>query len=160
SQFDKDRQLAGTAVLRLGECYRKQGNTNGASAMYERVLRDFSDQAQLVSTSRQQLLALGLSPNIAASPAVSDASRDGQRRLIAEEIKLLETQKGALQKQVEAGVVSPGELLPTEREILKLKRQAAALAVAPPENPNASAGAGVDADEVRRIQDLIANSPD
>jgi len=32
SQFDKDRKLAATAIFRLGECYRKQGNTNDAAA--------------------------------------------------------------------------------------------------------------------------------
>ena len=30
-QFDKDRQLAATAVFRLGECYRMQGKTNEAA---------------------------------------------------------------------------------------------------------------------------------
>src|SRR5215472_14285218 len=30
-QFDQDRKLAATAVFRLGECYRKQGNTNEAN---------------------------------------------------------------------------------------------------------------------------------
>src|SRR5881398_1359241 len=44
SQYDKDRKLAATAVFRLGECYRKQGKTNEATAQYERLLRDFSDQ--------------------------------------------------------------------------------------------------------------------
>src|ERR1035437_4782871 len=31
-QFDKDRKLAATAIFRLGECYRQQGNTNDAEA--------------------------------------------------------------------------------------------------------------------------------
>ena len=31
-QFDKDRQLAATAVFRLGECYRVQGKTNEAAS--------------------------------------------------------------------------------------------------------------------------------
>ncbi len=42
SQFDKDRKLAATAIFRLGECYRKQGNTNAATAQYERIVREFS----------------------------------------------------------------------------------------------------------------------
>ena len=54
-QFDQDRALAATAVFRLGECYRKQGNTNAAAAQYERVIRDFADQAPLVALSRQNL---------------------------------------------------------------------------------------------------------
>src|SRR5690349_10430986 len=48
-KFDRDRKLAATAVFRLGECYRKQGNTNDANAQYERIIREFSDQTPLVT---------------------------------------------------------------------------------------------------------------
>src|SRR5580765_2467228 len=57
-QFDQDRALAATAVYRLGECYRKQGNTNAAAAQYERLIRDFSDQGPLVALSHQNLRPL------------------------------------------------------------------------------------------------------
>jgi ankyrin repeat protein len=59
SQFDKDRKLAATAIFRLGECYRKQGNTNDAATQYQRILRDFSDQPTLVTLSRQNLAGMG-----------------------------------------------------------------------------------------------------
>ncbi len=58
-QFDKDRQLAATAVFRLGECYRAQGKTNEAAAHYQRILRDFADQTTLASLSRQNLAGMG-----------------------------------------------------------------------------------------------------
>jgi ankyrin repeat protein len=58
-QFDKDRRLAATAIFRLGECYRKQGNTNDAAVYYERILREFSDQPTLVTLSRQNLAGMG-----------------------------------------------------------------------------------------------------
>lgn len=58
-QFDRDRALAATAVYRLGECYRKQGNTNAAVGQYQRLLRDFSEQEPLATLSRQNLAALG-----------------------------------------------------------------------------------------------------
>src|SRR6266404_5282296 len=58
-QYDKDRKLAATAIFRLGESYRKQGKTNEASAQYERVTREFSDQPELRTLSRQNLSALG-----------------------------------------------------------------------------------------------------
>src|SRR5262245_44206319 len=45
SQFEEQRKIGATAVFRLGECYRKLGKTNEAVAQYERVLRDYSDQA-------------------------------------------------------------------------------------------------------------------
>src|SRR6266404_3181275 len=53
SQYDENRKLAATAVFRLGECYRKRGDTNDAVAEYERILRDFSDQSVLLTLSRQ-----------------------------------------------------------------------------------------------------------
>ncbi|MBW8864109.1 MAG: ankyrin repeat domain-containing protein, partial [Verrucomicrobia bacterium] len=60
AQFDKDRQLAATAVFRLGECYRAQGNTNQAAVQYQRILRDFSDQPTLATLSRQNLAGMGM----------------------------------------------------------------------------------------------------
>ena len=65
-QFDKDRQLAATAVFRLGECYRMQGKTNEAALEYQRILRDFSDQTTLATLSRQNLTGMGMTP----APAV------------------------------------------------------------------------------------------
>lgn len=58
AQFDKDRRLAATAVFRLGECYRKQGNTNDAAAQYERILQEFADQSTLATLSQQNLSVL------------------------------------------------------------------------------------------------------
>ncbi len=55
TQTDKDHQFAATAIFRLGECYRKQGKTNEAAAQYQRILREFPDQADLAKLSRQQL---------------------------------------------------------------------------------------------------------
>jgi tetratricopeptide (TPR) repeat protein len=59
NQFDKDRQLAATAIFRLGECYRALGRTNDAVVQYERIVREFSDQQTLVTLSRQNLAGLG-----------------------------------------------------------------------------------------------------
>src|ERR1043165_3537397 len=68
--FDKDRQLAATAIFRLGECYRKLGKTNEAAAEYQRVVKDFADQQTLVTLSRQNLAGLGA----AATPAVGPSN--------------------------------------------------------------------------------------
>src|SRR5476651_2266301 len=59
-QFDKDRQLAATAVFRLGECYRAQGKTNEAAAQYQRILKDYSDEQTLATLSRQNLTGMGV----------------------------------------------------------------------------------------------------
>jgi ankyrin repeat protein/N-acetylneuraminic acid mutarotase len=74
NQFDKDRKLAATAIFRLGECYRKQGNTNDAATQYERILREFSDQPTLVTLSRQSLAGMGSAPPPAATTAGQTAA--------------------------------------------------------------------------------------
>ena len=66
AQFEKDRQLAATAVFRRGECYRAQGRTNEAAAQYQRILQDFSDQSTLVTLSRQDLTGMGMGKTTAA----------------------------------------------------------------------------------------------
>jgi tetratricopeptide (TPR) repeat protein len=72
AQFDKDRQIAATAIFRLGECYRKLGNTNEAIAQYERIVREFPDQQTLATLSRQNLAGLGSSGGSLAAPADAD----------------------------------------------------------------------------------------
>lgn len=54
-QTDKDRKFAATAVFRLGECFRKQGKASEATAQYQRILREFPDQQELVKLSQQQV---------------------------------------------------------------------------------------------------------
>ncbi len=164
SQFDKDRKLAATAIFRLGECYRKQGNTNDAAAQYERILREFSDQPTLVTLSRQNLAGLGAAPAAPAAPVLSDAARQEQKRLMEEEIKLLEKQVESQKRLVQAGGAPWDSTVPTERELLKLKRQLAALEAGQP-IPLAAAETGApavssEADELRRIQALVKDSPD
>lgn len=44
-QTDQQRRIAATALYHLAECYRKLGKTNDAQNLYERLLRDYSDQA-------------------------------------------------------------------------------------------------------------------
>src|SRR5438552_12121690 len=65
-QFDEQRKVAATAVFRLGECYRKQGKTNEASAEYRRIIQEFADQPALIRLSQQNLFALGVA-NLAAN---------------------------------------------------------------------------------------------
>ena len=165
NQFDKDRKLAATAIFRLGECYRKQGNTNEAAGQYERILREFSDQPTLVTLSRQNLATLGSAPAAApAAPVLSDAARQEQKRLLEEEIKLVQKQLESQQKQVQVGAAPSDSVLPTERDLLRLKRQAAALDAGQPISfaaTEASAAATpTESDEVKRIQALIKDSPD
>lgn len=63
TQFDKDRELAATAVFRLGECYRKLEKTNEAVGCYRRIVREFPDSGTLAKLSQQNLAALGAAPS-------------------------------------------------------------------------------------------------
>ena len=74
AQFDQDRQVAATAIFRLGECYRKLGQTNEAVVQYQRIVRDFSDQATLATLSRQNLAGLGTTPQASSPSAITAES--------------------------------------------------------------------------------------
>jgi hypothetical protein len=56
ARYDEDRKVAATALYRLAECYRKAGMRADAQAAYQRVVREFGDQAALADPSRRQLM--------------------------------------------------------------------------------------------------------
>jgi ankyrin repeat protein len=64
SQADKERRFEATAIFRLGECYRKQGKTNEANGQYSRIVKEFSDQTELVKLS-EAYVANGEKPKAA-----------------------------------------------------------------------------------------------
>jgi ankyrin repeat protein len=165
SQFDQNRKLAATAVFRLGECYRRQGRTNEAAAQYERVLREFSDQSPLIALSRQNLSAMGVAVAATDTSLSATAARQEQKRLLEEEIKLVEQKLAAQQKQVQVGALSREELIPTQRELLELRRKIAALDAGTPMMLALSEGGtpgptSKEVEEVKRIQAMIKDSPD
>src|SRR3954468_1888709 len=59
AQSEEQRKVVATALFRLGECYRKLGKTNEATAQYQRIIRDFSEQEQLVKLSRENVAKVG-----------------------------------------------------------------------------------------------------
>ncbi len=85
AENDKDRKLVATAVFRLGECLRKQGKTNEATAQYQRVLREFADQEPLVKLSKSYL-GQGMNPDVAlgsASVPITSAEEDEVKNIRA-----------------------------------------------------------------------------
>jgi Tol biopolymer transport system component len=52
-----NRALAAEALLEIGQCYEKLGNTEARKA-YERVLRDYADQNEAVAQARARLAAI------------------------------------------------------------------------------------------------------
>ena len=53
-----NRALAAKALLRVGECYEKLGDTEARKA-YEQIVREFGDQKELVDQARARLASLG-----------------------------------------------------------------------------------------------------
>jgi ankyrin repeat protein len=155
-QFDKDRQLAATAVFRLGECYRMQNKTNEAAAEYQRIIRDFSDQTTLATLSQQNLTGMGMSP----APAVSAALQQ-QKDWLANRVALAEQDLADTQRLFQTGVVPQDQVRTAEREVLRLKQQLAALDSGRAELTDLSIAVKSEEDqEIARIQTMIQNSPD
>jgi Tol biopolymer transport system component len=74
----KNRAAAAKALLRLGECYEKQGNAE-AQRTYERLVREFSDQAEQAREARARLAAGGSKSVVAQLLAKGvDCNRDGR----------------------------------------------------------------------------------
>jgi ankyrin repeat protein len=85
--FDHDRQLAATAIFRLGECYRKLGRTNEANAQYERIVGEFPDQSQLAQLSRAYLPASGAMPAPATGTSTLPSDEEKFLRDIKESVQ-------------------------------------------------------------------------
>ncbi len=107
-QFDKDRQIAATAVFRLGECYRAQGKTNEAAAQYQRILRDFADQKTLVTLSHQNLAGMEAvvptrgSARDSNKTESSDAGVADEAGVLAAKLNGLQTFKGDPERYAKA----------------------------------------------------------
>ena len=83
TRAEEQRKIAATAVFRLGECYRKLGRTNDAVAFYERVLREYSDQAVLTRVSEQNLYALGAGARVRSLATPLEAASPEEQRELA-----------------------------------------------------------------------------
>ena len=69
AQHGDNRPLAVQALLRMGQAYETLGRPEARDA-YERVLRDYADQAEPVAAGRARLAALEVEPT-PSSPAMS-----------------------------------------------------------------------------------------
>jgi len=84
TQFSTNRPIASKALLHIGLCYEKLGDAQAREARkaYERVLRDYADQAEIVAQARMKLSALGGSRGtgggLIARRVLTDASGLGE----------------------------------------------------------------------------------
>jgi ankyrin repeat protein len=124
-QTDEQRKLAATAVFRLGECYRKLGKTNEASAQYERILREFSDQTALVDLSRQHVPQSTATSGESLELAKARAELARRRVIYGEENPEVRQQLAVVQSLerslAQRGPV-PGEAAPTDEEQKEIQR--------------------------------------
>ena len=61
AEAGRNRAVAAKALLQMGQCYEKLGETQAQEARkaYQRIARDFADQAEIVAQARVRLAALG-----------------------------------------------------------------------------------------------------
>src|SRR4030042_7043644 len=57
-KYPKEREYAAKSQLYIGLCYEKLGNTQ-ARAAYERVVREYTDQSDIVVQAKERLAVLG-----------------------------------------------------------------------------------------------------
>jgi tetratricopeptide (TPR) repeat protein len=143
AQSDEQRKLVATALFRLGECYRKLGRTNEAHAHYQRILRDFSEQEQLVRLSR------GLLPRRTAELASGTVTDPAAANLLREEIQLAERTVQVEEQKLAAGKTSLHPVLDAKKEVLRLKRQL-------PENAAPDKQRTLIDEQIRIVQQLLS----
>ncbi len=147
SKYAEARLTAATALFRIGECYRREGNRTQAVSAYERVIQEFSDQPKLVAQSRTILSTIySVSPTGAADPRQKAAQarlnelaaaqkleqtniRDARARyrdITQQQIALLKTQIGLADERYRAGVETAVTGNALRLNLLQLQRDLAA----------------------------------
>jgi tetratricopeptide (TPR) repeat protein len=120
AQFDEERKVAATALYRLGECYRKAGMRAEAQAAYQRVVREFSDQAALADPSRRQLMGtFGVSDS--RTTRESEALLRSQRDLSAAREELERSRARELRASRELATTSERAARPMSVEEARLE---------------------------------------
>jgi ankyrin repeat protein len=151
---EEERKLTATALFRLGECYRKLGRTNDAVVQYQRLLRDFSDQNNLVRLSEQHLATLGRprGADTGANTAVRQPSSPRERKLIEEQIALTERQLASIREAIDKGVQAIDADMPYRQAVARLRRE---LALA--EEPSSREHQQKWLEEEIRLQEKVVN---
>jgi len=112
TRFAEERKTAATALFRLAECYRKQGNAQQANAAYNRLLAEFSDQSELAAQSRKALGKPTMPPPPPPASAggqvikpLSTEVRLAQLRALQERLDIAVQNLMEVQKQMDLGAV-------------------------------------------------------
>jgi tetratricopeptide (TPR) repeat protein len=145
-EYAEARETAATALFRVAECYRKQGDRQRAIVAYQRVIREFGDQSKLVARSRNTLATYqGAADESGRPEKVSDRAKfeqlmAGQEREIAKaaqarelyresignEIKIAQEQLATAQERYRAGAGPVMEVDEYKAKVAKLQSDLAA----------------------------------
>lgn len=79
--YEAQQPFAATALFRLAEVRRKQGNKEEAAKLYQRLLREFPAAEVEGKLARENLAAIGANPGDAAAVAADDEETKELRRL-------------------------------------------------------------------------------
>jgi tetratricopeptide (TPR) repeat protein len=139
AQYDEDRKVAATALFHLAECSRKLGQKEKAIAAYQRVLREFTDQAALANASRNNLAqAYGISTGrepVALSQREQDLQKlqlleiENQEKELQLQLGIAEAQLQAAHNRVGAGLIAPIDLETIKLEIERIKMRLSEVAL-------------------------------
>ena len=165
AQSDEQRKIVATALFRLGECYRKLGKTNEANAQYARILRDFSEQEQLVKLSRSLVASTTSDATAKQDPTLFRAfeSRTAELRaeLVRERAQLQRLQNMSQSELLKSGQFSSDTALnELQSQLRAVDQKLAELRGAgmSPEHPDIKSAAAVRKTIEQQIADrLIAN---
>jgi len=72
ARFSADRAVVAAALVAMAECYQKLGDAE-SQQIYERVVREFTDQTASVATARARLAALAIGPRTPRQMAARQA---------------------------------------------------------------------------------------
>ncbi len=145
-EYAEARETAATALFRMAECYRKQGDRQRAIVAYGRVVREFSDQNKLAARSQKALAAYQVSADesgrgvkgsdkakfdqlmagLELEKLKAAQSREVYRQSIQNEIKIAQEQVGAAQERYRAGVAPVTEVNEYRAKVAQLQSELAA----------------------------------
>ena len=77
--YGTQRKYAGTALFRLAEIKRKEGDTDAAAKLYQRVVAEFADDETLAKLSRENLKAMGA--EIAGAPSAAEVADEEAKEI-------------------------------------------------------------------------------
>ena len=77
--YGTQRKYAGTALFRLAEIKRKEGDKDAAAKLYQRVVAEFADDETLAKLSRENLKAMGA--EIAGAPSAAEVADEEAKEI-------------------------------------------------------------------------------